>query len=150
MTCQWHVRAAPRPARRRGVPPPAPRRSSLRTAQKWQSQMRLPFSHLCSVTPPFQIEPASLGFDLDTVSDLDSFRHAKRRRPLVGRLLYCLYLFQLSAPVTVTFFNSVSAGIRKLLYWTLSSLISISLTKSCIEPETEPPETGTVFSPSCQ
>ena len=41
-------------------------RSSLRTARKWQSRMRLPFSHLCSVAPPSQIVPASLGSDLDS------------------------------------------------------------------------------------
>ena len=52
--------------------PGAPRRSSLRMAQKWQSQLRLPFSHLCSVAPSSQIEPASLGFDSEPGSDLGS------------------------------------------------------------------------------
>ena len=43
---------------------PAPRRSSLRTARKRQTRKRLPFTHLCSVAPPSQIEPTPLGFDL--------------------------------------------------------------------------------------
>ena len=51
------------------VPSPAPRRSSLRTAQKWQSRKRLPFSHLRSVAPPPQIEPTPSGFDLDNGLD---------------------------------------------------------------------------------
>ncbi len=49
----------------------APRRSPLRTARKRQARKRLPFPHLCSVAPPSQIEPASLGFDLDTGSGLN-------------------------------------------------------------------------------
>ena len=57
------------------VPPPAPRRSSLRTARKRQAQKRLPFPHLCSVTPPSQIGPVSLG------SDLDIGKRASERMP---------------------------------------------------------------------
>jgi len=37
---------------------------STKTAQKRQSFRRLPVLHLCFVSPPLQIEPAALGFDL--------------------------------------------------------------------------------------
>ena len=57
------------------VPPPAPRRSSLRTARKRQAQKRLPFPHLCSVAPPSQIGSASLG------SDLNIGKRASERMP---------------------------------------------------------------------
>jgi len=53
-------------------------------------------------------------------------------------------------PVTVTPLRSVSAGMRQLLYCTVSLEAYSALTKSCIEPETEPPETGVTVSPSCQ
>ena len=55
-----------------------------------------------------------------------------------------------SAPVTVTFFSRVRAGMRMLSYWACSTLMEKSFTKSSMEPETEPPETGVTVSPSCQ
>ena len=55
-----------------------------------------------------------------------------------------------SAPVTVTFFSRVRAGMRMLSYWAWSTLMERSFTKSSMEPETEPPETGVTVSPSCQ
>ena len=64
------------------VPPRAPRRSSLRTARERQSQKRLPFPHLCSVAPPFQIGSAALGSDLDSGSDFFRPAHHVRRTQL--------------------------------------------------------------------
>ena len=55
---------SPRPGLRRSggrLPYPAPRRRSLRTARKRQSRKRLPFPHLCCVSPPFKIGPAFAG-----------------------------------------------------------------------------------------
>ena len=51
------------PRRAGRLPYPALRRRSLRTAQKRQSRKRLPFPHLCCVSPPFKIGPAALGSD---------------------------------------------------------------------------------------
>ena len=57
-------------------PSAAPRRRSLRTARKRQLRKRLPFSLLCSVSPPFKIGPAALGSDF-----------VKERGPLVRAAL---------------------------------------------------------------
>jgi len=67
------------------------RRSSLRTARKWQSQMRLPFSHLCSVAPPFRIEPTALGFDSVFGCGEVRYEHSHHKGTLIS--IRSAYLF---------------------------------------------------------
>ncbi len=58
-----------------------PRRSKLRTAQKRQSLSRPPLPRLCCVAPPRQIEPASLGFDLEGQTAFSAIRPANLACP---------------------------------------------------------------------
>ena len=120
MTCRWHVRAATRLARRRGVPYGSPRRSKVRSAQNPAALLELPDSSSalpCSSSPN-RTRSAGLrfGFLFCPQNWLICFAYSPRdsKQSRTGstaasgiRLRRCFYHFSVSfSALSGAFFNS--------------------------------------------